>query len=542
MLINYNTNNTINKLLNNFNNNCNIKYIYNSDFSNGTYIIDEPGFYELKENIIFNPNVDNKGKPYEYQRLNGPYSDNNYIFGFFCCIHINCSNVYLNLNGKSIEMSKFFRLFNRFGSIISITDNLFNKFQGPSGKLLFKEVNNKFNNINIIGSIYNNIKGKLFNTPHHGIRANKINGLKLYNLDIYNFEVSGISLNGCSNIFLNNILVHDTIKDTVVNDRFSQLIIITEQLKSIYKIIDNILFETYANTYTLKEIIEINDNYINQVYESYIKNIEYNGLFKNVNKIPIGQVFGISISSNGVIIGDFKTDIPDTYISKNIVLDNVKIYNLITNPISINTIEFVCNNNVSNNNVSNIGCPCSHDTNNDKFKKLTSGTGDMYNIDIDLYDPLNLSQCFIMYISNVYKNVNDIKNIVRNSNFCLEFHNNCVLNNNNIYSILDNCNIRLSDPNIKIDSMNHNLKANMGLFIQQSENILLNNISIDNIYNFKEFDKTYGIQLISSNNIFINMNILNNITNINGNNNSIIKNYNFEFNKTEPITINSNLY
>lgn len=540
MLVNYKTDNIIKNLLEKYKvKDNNVTYICQKDFLNGTYIIDKPGIYEIKENIIFNPNIDNKGKPYNKQRLSGPYSDENFTFGFFACIHINSSDVYLNLNGKSIEMGKLFRLFNRFGSIISITENLFNKNQGPAGKLVFTEDNNTLKNINIIGS-NNNCIGKLLNSTHHGIRANNIDCLKIYNIDISNFEVAGISLSGCSNVFLNKLLIHDTTKDTIVNDRFSQFIIITEQLKKLNNILEDIEFKTYLGSYSVNDILTTNLSYIEEVYSSYINNTEYDGIFKNSKKIPIGNVYGIAISSKGVIVGDFKNTIPDTYVSKNIVLDNICIYNLESIPEPMRALEFKCETNDNTNKI--MGCPCSNIITNNCWSKLTSGSGDMLNSKFNISDPLHMSQCLIMYISKYHNNINNVSKIVRNANFCIGYYKNCVLNNYPISSIVNNCNIRLSDPTIKIDSMNHILKANMGIFIQQSKNILLNNIKINNIDNFMESDKTYGLNIISSMNIIINQDILKNITNINGWYNGIYEKYSFSNNNNEPLFVDFNLY
>jgi len=65
-------------------------YITQSDFTEGTYIIDKPGYYVLKENIVFNPNPDNDFLP---KSDNPKYSTLGYILGFFAVIAISAKNV-----------------------------------------------------------------------------------------------------------------------------------------------------------------------------------------------------------------------------------------------------------------------------------------------------------------------------------------------------------------------------------------------------------------------------------------------------------------
>ena len=74
-------------------------YLSQSDFDNGTFIIDKPGNYILTEDITFNPNQDNDWMPKSDQIQ---YSDHAFVLGFFACIMVKTYKFIINLNGKNI--------------------------------------------------------------------------------------------------------------------------------------------------------------------------------------------------------------------------------------------------------------------------------------------------------------------------------------------------------------------------------------------------------------------------------------------------------
>ena len=63
----------------------------------------------------------------EYPTNNGPYT-----LGFFAAITIECNNVVIDLNGKSIRQSNEFYLKQRFFSIIELASSPFIPKQGPA--------------------------------------------------------------------------------------------------------------------------------------------------------------------------------------------------------------------------------------------------------------------------------------------------------------------------------------------------------------------------------------------------------------------------
>ena len=103
-------------------------FLYNKDFENGTYLIENAGYYVLKENIVFNPNPNDDYFPKPSQQK---YQTPGFSLGFFAVIAIYASGVYLDLNGFTISASKEFALQQRFFSIIELANAPFIFSEGP---------------------------------------------------------------------------------------------------------------------------------------------------------------------------------------------------------------------------------------------------------------------------------------------------------------------------------------------------------------------------------------------------------------------------
>ena len=120
-----------------FNNNTAYSTIYLSQesFNKGTVRITKPGYYILKENIVFHPNPQNDFQPSLKSIQNGQYpvgKDGAYHLGFFAAITIETNDVVLDLNNFTIQQSKEHNLQQRFFSTIELANSPFIPKQGPS--------------------------------------------------------------------------------------------------------------------------------------------------------------------------------------------------------------------------------------------------------------------------------------------------------------------------------------------------------------------------------------------------------------------------
>ena len=291
-------------------------YLFQKDFTEGTYIIDKPGYYILKENIIFSPNPDNDYLP----KYNNPkYQTLGFSLGFFACIIIAAKDVYLDLNNKTISGSDQFVLQQRFFSIIELADAPFIPSQGPG------------NFGSTIKSAENTIiaNGTLGKSSHHGIHANLANNILLENLKIHSFEVAGIALNGGHCMVLNNVEIANSKTDVPILGTYSAARFAKLFVKHILS--KNILAEDAKAE--LNRRLNILQQEIDQTFSEAMSNERISSdLFRNETKLPDGNVYGVLIKNEGFAVNDYVNASEIKTKGKkrtlNIFLHKVKVKNL----------------------------------------------------------------------------------------------------------------------------------------------------------------------------------------------------------------------
>jgi hypothetical protein len=467
-----------------------IIYLDNDDFLGGTVRIKTPGIYILRNNINFNPNEEYDFKPTDFSKYphytNGPYH-----LGFFAAITIECDDVILDLNGKTIRQSKKHNIQQRFYANIELASSPFvpkignsGKSQGPgdfTGDTIYRAANRVL--------IYN---GTLGQSSHHGIHANLAHNVVIHNLQITNFEVAGIALNGTINAIINNNKIHDSKKDVPILSTYSQARFIVQILermdqtlmfgsKSVFEILSNIntdLSDTYNAIITGKKLP---DNY----FKNPFPKMGYDG-----------NVYGIVLNIRGVVVNNFITKrTPEMFGNKNIHLSDNKIYNIQSNPLEI------------------IGINSNPSSENAYGGKVQVGPfGDVFQIknlinSDGVYKGNSLSDAQL--IISKYKN--NIKNTTANISIKIQ---EWALSKSNI-------DVYINDVNKLYyvgggDSMSHHMKGSIGLFISAGENISCWNTTIHNIINHSEKivdslvqyppftfgSNAYGILLTASKNIY----------------------------------------
>jgi len=159
-----------------------------ADFNSGTYRIQTPGYYYLTENISFDPD-----SVAESSRTDKPRT------AWFTAISVECDNVIIDLNTKTLDMSESF--LNNHGFKVFSMVELNNS---PFPHLIFAftgetEVKNAHNVV-----IKN---GTLGRNSHHGIHGNNNSNITIYDLVIKDWEVAGISLNGLKSGDIKNVTI-----------------------------------------------------------------------------------------------------------------------------------------------------------------------------------------------------------------------------------------------------------------------------------------------------------------------------------------------
>lgn len=354
-----------------------------SDFEKGTYIIKKSGYYLLEEDIFFNPNCpslkiknkildDNKENdkeeldwlPSETQKKN-EYNHSSFVLGFYSAINIEVDNVIIDLNGFSISQHPLHALQQRFFQVIQLNNSPFIHKQGPSKTFSdsgFKSCKNVI--------IQN---GKLGLSSHYSIHGNDNQRIILKNLLLEDFEAGGIALNNVDNLIVDNVKIQNSRRDVPVFGNYSVL----RNMKISYNKcdrnnLDKIVFNNENGTNNFKKILKIERRIIQNYIMSQFKSIlninkddeiekEIKKYFYNKHGLPDGSALtGIQITPRGVAIGAFqKVDGNNTNpcchsqlsngkniekYSSDIFINNVSIKNLIVKPIEIIHAQYNGNN------------------------------------------------------------------------------------------------------------------------------------------------------------------------------------------------------
>lgn len=440
-------------------------------FVNGTVRITVPGYYKLNSDITFEPNIDNNFQPTDKQITSGQYpmgKEGAYHLGFFAAITIESDDVILDLNGYKIEQSEKHSIMQRFFSIIELASSPFIPKQGPSS---FSNKNNfKPSNTVLIKN------GRLGRSSHHGIHGNSMKNILLMDLDINEFEVAGIALNGAEDSILKNITIHDNDQKIPVLSNFSQAIFIKPFLKKVKKQFPNASLNLISGSKNIDTIISELNNSIeytkNELYNN--RELDDNNIFKNKSGLYDGNAYGIVLNVNGVVINHLKKERTDKMIgNKNIHLENIKINNIITEPV-----EFVGLSLEEESNPSKQQARIIRAEKEPAFggKSQAGPVGDILEVEK------------LLNANNTYK-----QNILSNSQLIIaKYLSKDNKGTNNISpeivdwaesnkSLIDVMNSNKLSFTYGGDSMGHIMKGNIGLFISAGENVKVDKINIHSI-------------------------------------------------------------
>ena len=146
-------------------------YLYQDDFTEGTYRILESGTYIIMEDIVFDFNSGTGNEigawlPHNDQANLYPGAEDNhwrdpYFMGFFAGITVECDNVVIDLNGKTLSQSIEFYYQQRWFSLIELSSQPFLASQGPGF----------FGPSPVFSTNVEIFNGRLGLTAHHGIHG-----------------------------------------------------------------------------------------------------------------------------------------------------------------------------------------------------------------------------------------------------------------------------------------------------------------------------------------------------------------------------------
>jgi len=201
----------------------NVVYLYQSDFEDGTYRIRESGTYVVMEDIVFNfnapsaeqmesdsfsPNSVDVDELYWFPTRQQAARDGEYAglydyigaftLGFFAGITVECDYVTIDLNGFTLSQHAHFYLQQRFFALIELASQPFVPGQGPAN----------WGAGNDVYAQYVEIKnGNLGLSSHHSIHGNNNQFVTISNVQAAHFDVAGIQCNACSNVEITDCVV-----------------------------------------------------------------------------------------------------------------------------------------------------------------------------------------------------------------------------------------------------------------------------------------------------------------------------------------------
>jgi len=283
-------------------------YLYQKDFDEGTYLIEEPGYYVLKEDIVFNPNSEYDYFPRSDQEK---YQKLGFSLGFFTVIAIYAKDVYLDLNGHSIKASEEFTIQQRFFSIIELSNSPFLPNMGP-GNFASEESFKAGENV----IIRNGILGR---SSHHGIHGNMANKILLEKLTIEDFEFVGIALNGSENVVAHKIEIKNN-RQTPILATYSAARFARMFAKRLLPNLDE------EERLELQKRLSALETEMNKTFQEIMETGETTSeLFRNESKLPDGNIYGFLAKNKGIAVNEFESSGIKV---KNIILKEVNISNL----------------------------------------------------------------------------------------------------------------------------------------------------------------------------------------------------------------------
>ena len=225
--------------------------------------------------------------------------------------------------GKTLQQSKLHNLQQRFYANIELASAPFIPAQGPatfSTQSTYKLASNTLI-----------LNGYLGLSSHHGIHGNTAHHIFLHNLSISDFEVAAIALNGAHSTVLNKISIQHASQHIHILSTYSQSRFIRTFLKTL---------QTNVNGATLgakniDTIIADLDSALEDAKNDVMNNTIPTNFFGNQTLLYDGNVYGIVLHVNGVVVNDFLTERGDGIGNEDIHLQNIHIRNIVSHPVEI---------------------------------------------------------------------------------------------------------------------------------------------------------------------------------------------------------------
>jgi hypothetical protein len=334
-----------------------------------------------------------------------------------------------------------------------------------------------------------------------------------------NFEVAAISLNGGTNICIKDCFIKQINNNIKTLSTFSQALFALPHLKRIKFRDSSLMLNLKPVPKSISLILQELEDELEKAKRFVLQNDNYDGIFKNKTGLYDGNAYGIVLNTRGVVIGGFKpARTEDSVGNQHVILQNISINNIITDGTEI------------------IGINCDANTNNDEIQSY--GKGQFVGPVGDVLDYNMITNSDGTYKENVYTNAQLIiskhgadKSELGTSNISsdiIEWVENGTTDIKTLIRSDDETFIETGKCNYLItgrDSMGHQMKGNIGLFISQGNDVRVDNILVNNIINrgrhtinqpSHQHANSSGILIVGSNNVNVKNNSIKKIISYKG--------------------------
>mmetsp|Transcript_100929 Transcript_100929/g.325812 ORF Transcript_100929/g.325812 Transcript_100929/m.325812 type:complete len:747 (-) Transcript_100929:67-2307(-) len=310
-----------------------VRLVRASAFEKGTLMIEDPGTYELTEDVHFEPE-EFQGTLFPDPNSQEHPQTGGFFLGFFAAVAIAADHVVFDCKGHSIQMTPRFHKEQRFFSIFELGSRPFISAVGPpqfANPLLSSGLIRFANNVTIQNC-------RLGLSSHHSIHGNDNDGVTLRNLQMFDFEVGGVHLNGASHVLIEDVDVGPSLPETF-GAELSQALLLDHLMNTLLLSVPRYSVQTDDVKITLRG----EEKTVRQVFGSLRAELrEYlasggGGLASVVGdgkSAPDGSaVYGVVVHKRGPAIMDFGACSlheaqEEGHFRSNVTLRNVKIHDL----------------------------------------------------------------------------------------------------------------------------------------------------------------------------------------------------------------------
>jgi len=280
--------------------------LWQSDFEEGTYRIQESGTYKIMEDIVLDFNAGDtadpsSGKswwPQKEQIDDYPGAGTTrdaYYLGFIAGITIEVDDVVIDLNEHGISMSRALYYQQRFFSIISLKSVAFPLNQGPG----FFGMEPKYANNVVIKN------GAIGLSSHHGIHGHFNSNVTIEKVHVHSFETHGIQMSHFQDLTIKNVEIGPSSTVAYLKGEYAYARWTVAQLERImesgvYNDIFPVYFDSREDGLEFVEIVDSLKSLMDIAFKYVIGEEEYDDddedwlaakdLFINEDGLPYGAV------------------------------------------------------------------------------------------------------------------------------------------------------------------------------------------------------------------------------------------------------------